>query len=94
MFHRNLQAPLSDLRQEKYFPILNSFIELHKIELEVTIIAHQSLGLQHTYFVFKFENHSEMPVYKQKIEIYLQNGLIVILLHPLKQIVNEGLTHF
>ena len=69
VFHRKLQALLANLRQGKYFPVINSITNWHKIEYEVRVIEYQRRGLPHAHIVLRFENTIEMPVYENKEEL-------------------------
>ena len=65
VFHRKLEAILVNIRLGKYFRIINSINDYHKIKFEVRVIEYQRRGLPHAHIVLKFEE-AEMPHYNDK----------------------------
>ena len=53
------------MRIGKYFKIIDSVNNYHKIKFEVRVIEYQRRGLPHAHLVFKFED-KEMPLYSDK----------------------------
>ena len=68
VFYRKVEAILANIRCGKYFKIMNSIDNYHKIKFEVRVIEYQRRGLPHVHLVFKFEE-TDMPLYSDKVNL-------------------------